>query len=37
VSDSRFHALDSQLQKQKHNCHFISTTAISSAQLQNSM
>jgi hypothetical protein len=27
--------LDLQLQKQKHNCYFISTTAISLAQLQN--
>jgi hypothetical protein len=35
VSDSRFCALDSQLRKQKNNYYFISTTAISSAQLQN--
>jgi hypothetical protein len=34
VSNSRFRALDSQLRKQKHNCYFISTTAISSAQPQ---
>jgi hypothetical protein len=34
VSDSRFRALDSQLRKQNHNCYFISTNAISSAQLK---